>query len=135
MKSTILVLLLIGLASAADKPPAKKSAPSASKVRVITVPAGAVEVEPYTYRYTGPDGKKWLYRKTPFGIVRNLDLPSEKPLTDQSANVQASDAGDSVRFERSSPFGPVKWERKKNELTEMERAVWEREQARAAQKD
>jgi hypothetical protein len=135
MKSTILALLLIGLVSAADKPPEKKSAPAAAKERAITVPAGAVEVEPYTYRYTDPDGKKWLYRKTPFGVMRMEDKPvspedAKKAQDEKDRLIQSTSAvedGDSVRFTRQTPFGRSEWRRTKTQLNEVEQAVWNRE--------
>ena len=135
MKSTILALLVICLASAADKPPEKKSAPAAAKVRAITVPAGAVEVEPYTYRYTDPDGKKWLYRKTPFGVMRMEDKPvsaedAKKAQDEKDRLIQSTSAvedGDSVRFTRQTPFGRSEWRRTKTQLNEVEQAVWSRE--------
>jgi hypothetical protein len=122
---------------AAKKEPAKSAksskAPKATLPKPTQIPAGAVEYEPYKYRFTDKSGKKWIYNKTPFGVVRRPDLPAQAAASDQGGEVKAWDAGDSVRFERSSPFGPVKWERKKGELTDAERAVWDREQARAAQ--
>ncbi len=135
MKSTILALLLIGLVSAADKPAEKKSAPSPAKAREITVPAGAVEVEPYTYRYTDPDGKKWLYRKTPFGVMRMEDKPvsaeaAKKAQDEKDRLIQSTSAvedGDSVRFTRQTPFGRSEWRRTKTQLNEVEQAVWSRE--------
>lgn len=135
MKSTILALLLIGLVSAADKPAEKKSAPSPAKAREITVPAGAVEVEPYTYRYTDPDGKKWLYRKTPFGVMRMEDKPvsaedAKKAQDEKDRLIQSTTAvedGDSVRFARQTPFGRSEWRRTKTQLNEIEQAVWNRE--------
>jgi hypothetical protein len=39
--------------------------------------------------------------------------------------VKVTEEGDSLRFERPSPFGVRKWTRKKTELTEMEKAAWE----------
>lgn len=122
---------------AAKKAPAKAAktvaAPKAPVIKPMQVPAGAVEYEPYHYRFTDKSGKKWIYNKTPFGVVRHPDVPDVASASDQSSDVKASDAGDSVRFERSSPFGPVKWERKKSELTDSEKIAWDREQARSAQ--
>jgi hypothetical protein len=136
MKLTILVLLSMGLASAAladDKPSDKKPAPA--KAQQIAIPADAVEVEPYTYHYTDPAGKKWLYRKTPWGVTR-IEV---KPLSPEAAKkaqeekdrlIEATFAredGDFIRFDRDSPFGHMDWRRKKTELNEIEQAAWNRE--------
>jgi hypothetical protein len=121
----------------AKKAPAKSAKtaakPKATVPKPLEIPAGAVEYEPYNYRFTDKSGKTWIYSKTPFGVVRRPEITEQPVATDQSKEVKAWDAGDSVRFERSSPFGPVKWERKKTELTDTEKTIWEREQAQAAQ--
>jgi hypothetical protein len=35
-----------------------------------------------------------------------------------------TDLGDSVQFQRPTPFGPQKWTRKKSELTEDEKSAF-----------
>src|SRR5215468_9463914 len=71
------------------------------------------------------DGKKWIYRKTPFGAVWIEDKPQQlKP--EDYANIKATEHGDTIRFERPGPFGTYKWERKKTELNETEQAAWSR---------
>jgi len=144
MKLKICVLWMVCVAGviAAEKPAPKKAKPAPNKVQEVTIPAGAIEVEPYTYRYTDAQGKKWIYRKTPFGISRVEDKPVEDPKAvdpKKEENARLIDAttaveeGETVRFERPGPFGVTKWQRKKTELNEVERAVWDRElQKRAA---
>jgi hypothetical protein len=138
MKLTILALLMIGLASAAgaaDQPTKKKAAPAPAKIREITVPAGAVEIEPYTYRYTDPNGKSWLYRKTPFGVMRAEEKPvsaedAKKAQDEKDRLIESTSAvedGDSVRFARQTPFGRSEWRRTKTQLNEVEQAAWNRE--------
>lgn len=132
-----LSLMIIGTLAAADqKPAAKKDAPVKAKpAQEIKIPEGAVEIEPYTYRYTDAKGQKWLYRKTPFGVMRWEDKPEsvETAQRTQDENARLVDTttavedGDSIRFERATPFGPMKWQRKKTELNDVERAVWDRE--------
>jgi hypothetical protein len=143
MKLTILALLSMGLASAAwadDKQSDKKPAPA--KAQQIAIPADAVEVEPYTYRYTDPAGKNWLYRKTPFGVSRTEVKPAspeavKKVQEEKDRLIDATFAredGDSIHFDRDSPFGHMDWRRKKTELNEIEQAAWNRElRKRAAQ--
>jgi hypothetical protein len=135
---------------AADSKTAKAAKPAPSKASVrkapeITLPAEAVEIAPYTYRYTDNQGKKWIYRKTPFGVVRSEDRPVSaqdlQKTQDQTARLVESttavEVGDSVRFERVLPFGKTQWTRKKSELNEVERAAWNRqlEKRAAAEKN
>src|SRR5579863_4535733 len=141
MKPGILALMLMTVAAvAADKKTADKDtnptpATATAKVKEIVIPAGAVETEPYTYRYTDSQGKKWIYRKTPFGVSRIEDRPvtteaARRALQEKASLIELTRAvedGDSVRFERATPFGPMKWQRKKKELNEVESAVWNRD--------
>ncbi|PYT32379.1 MAG: hypothetical protein DMG57_01930 [Acidobacteria bacterium] len=133
----LLTLFISANLLGADSKTAKaaKHAPSKAaerKAPEITLPSEAVEIAPYTYRYTDNQGKKWIYRKTPFGVVRSEDRPVSaqdvQKAQDQTARLVESttavEDGDSVRFERVLPFGKTQWTRKKSELNEMERAVW-----------
>jgi hypothetical protein len=133
-------LLTMGWAAAliaADKPADKKGKTPATPAQAtqITIPAGAVEVEPYIYCYTDATGKKWIYRKTPFGVMRLEDKPlsadAAGKLQDERTRLiestTAIEEGDAIRFERAWPFGSTRWQRKKTELNDVERAVWNRE--------
>jgi hypothetical protein len=118
--------LLIAFASsvmflaAADGPP--------RVIRPIEIPKGAVESEPGTYRFTDAENHKWIYRKTPFGVARIPDEPAaaRAPAQSPAEFIQAFDAGDTVRFERPGPFGVYRWETRKSDLDETERAAWNR---------
>jgi hypothetical protein len=141
MKWWILSLVAV-TALAADKPAGKKTDSPAAAARakkeqpaLLVLPAGAVAVAPGTYRYTDPQGKKWLYRETPFGLARLEDKPEGKD-AEAAARKQeeavrdatsAVEEGDYVHFTRPGPFGTYSWRRKKSELDETEKAVWERE--------
>jgi hypothetical protein len=116
--------LALGATEPQDK---KKPAPAPAKlIKQLEIPAGAVEREPGTFFYTDQDGKKWIYRRTPFGVARYEDKPVDpnapKPV-DELANVKVIDQGDTVKFERPGPFGTYKWEKKKSELDEKEKAA------------
>lgn len=131
--------ILAATAAAADKPVAtnrrKIETPPPTKVQAITIPKDAVQIDSNTYRYTDPSGKKWIYSKTPFGISRAADKgvsaeeakKAQEDVAHQIESTKAVEDGDLIRFERPSPFGVSHWERKKGELNEMERAVWDRE--------
>jgi hypothetical protein len=107
----------------------KASAPKPASSQGTQIPKDAKEIEPYTYRHTDAQGKTWIYRKTPFGVVRFPEPPADqvKPEDEPPESMTAVEDGDSVRFARVTPFGKVQWTRKKSELTEMERKAWERQ--------
>jgi len=163
MKLSIALFFALVPMIAADPPAAKAAAPAktapakapapakAAAPAAVTIPAGAVETEPGTFRFTDGDGKKWIYRKTPFGVARAEDkggetpsagstgLASTTPKADVAANaankeqpVQVVEQGDTVHFERPGPFGIYKWDRKKDELSDAERGWLEQQRARSS---
>jgi hypothetical protein len=128
------------LLSASDPQAAKKTtAPAQAKqIKPLEIPKDAVEVEPGTYRYTDSDGKKWIYRKTPFGVARLEDKPADTesapPVAEPGAGIKVTQEGDVVHFERPGPFGPYKWQKKVSELDDTERAALDRSRAAAKAK-
>ena len=137
------LMILVATTTAADKAASnKKKAQRATpaKVQPVTIPPDAVQVDPNTYRYTDPAGKKWTYNRTPFGISRMEDKSGSaedatKAQEDKAHLIESTKAvedGDSIQFERASPFGTTRWKRNKAELNETERAVWERELGKRA---
>ena len=131
LKICFLAVLAIGLAQAEDRQAPKKVSakkkPAPAPAAEITIPAGATLVEPGTYTFTDPQGKKWIYRKTPFGIARAEDKPAEAVAAPAAGPTTiATEDGDIVRFERPGPFGPYRWTKKKSELDSDERAALER---------
>jgi len=105
--------------------------PAAKPAQKLAVPPGAVATAPSTWRFTDAQGNKWIYHTSPFGITRERE-GAARPVTPEFDNVKAVEDGDVIRFERPTPFGPLRWQTKKPELNEMERSVWNREQARRA---
>ena len=99
-----------------------------------TVPEGAKEVEPNLYRYTDAQGKTWMYRKTPFGISKWEDKPASPSKSEArtAPPVVITDLGDSVQFDRQTPFGNSRTVRKKTELTDDEKALIQQEEAKRA---
>ena len=143
MKLLIVFSLSVWMLAAKDgqakKDPPAEGAPAASAHTApkLEIPTGAVKAADGSYRYGDPQGKQWIYRKTPFGITRSEDKPADAlARTAESAKrfeaVKATEDGDTIRFERPGPFGIYKWQRKKTELDEMEQTVWDRERARTA---
>jgi hypothetical protein len=115
---------------------AAKVVPKAPKVtdasKPLPIPAEAVLGADGDYHYTDPQGKKWIYRKTPFGVTRMEDTPqlaAANAAAAGGAGIKATEDGDTVRFERQGPFGLWKWEKKKSELDETEKAALANSQA------
>jgi len=109
------------------KPPAAVTKP-ARKGIPLTVPPDAIEVSPGLYRWAGKDNKVWMYRKTPFGVSRWVDDHDDSKLRVVTQETRVTDLGDSVRFERPTPFGSQIWVRKKADMDETERLIFERQQ-------
>jgi hypothetical protein len=108
--------------SAADRKPAQPPKP-------LAVPAGAVEFERGAFRYTDGQGARWIYYTTPFGVTRVADEPVAPRPAQRFDDVTAVEDGDFIKFERPGPFGIFHWRQAKSQLNEMERAVWNRQQA------
>ena len=123
------------------------------------VPAGAVSIEGHSWRWVDKAGKAWLYRATPFGMMRNEE--PKQPTATRPAGVMKTEApmgavgptglkmaddrpdavldlmsvkeeGDALRFSRPGPFGAYSWLKKKTQLDKDETIVWERAQAKSA---
>ena len=136
MRVLVLTVMATGMCLAAvkAKDAAKKhDAGKPAKSQALTLPKEAVRVEQFAYRYKDPEGKVWIYRETPFGLVR-LEEKEEAPADAKAAKpmeteVEAVADGDQIRFERPGPFGKWKWTRKKTDtLSVEERDAWERAQ-------
>jgi len=134
MKALIAILILsaVTFAAPADtkkkstKTAAKTAAPKTNVVQPTVIPKDATPNSDGSYSYTDKDGKKWVYNKTPFGISKMQDMGSAGAVgaaAPKAQYVKAFDNGDTVRFERQTPFGTTKWEKKKSELTDEERTV------------
>ena len=140
MKILIVVLCAVATgfvagAQSAKKPSAKKPE-AARQIQSLEIPANAVKAADGSYHYTDPKGKKWIYYKTVFGVSRTEDKPAaEMPKVDDTVNITAREDGDTIHFERPTPFGAHKWERKKSDLDATEKAVWERERAKSGRQE
>jgi len=129
MKQTLVLFLILGAVAAApaqkvaDKKtaPAKKAVPQ--KSNAMTVPSDAVLVEPGRWKHTDAKGKIWMYRESPFGIVR-YEPEAVSVVAAADTGMTVVEEGDSVRFTKPSPFGPRTWTRKKAELEGDELLTW-----------
>jgi hypothetical protein len=117
----------------AAPPKQTKKAPA-----VTAIPKDAVQTTPGFYRWTDKDGKVWTYRRTPFGVSRwpadSVDMGQDAADKQSAAGgrTTAVEAGDSIRFEQATPFGKRTWVRKKTELNESERKIWDLQQKNSA---
>jgi len=130
-KTIAMLCMAAALLAAQDK---KTDTPAASKdpAALPAVPAGAKEVGPNLYRYTDAQGKTWMYRKTPFGVGKWEDKPSEQPTVSDSVPTKVTDLGDSYQFQRPTPFGMQKWTVKKADLNDFEKSLVEKNAPGAA---
>ncbi len=140
MRIWIGLILCAAALCAAEKPAAGKTSTKAAKRQAagtrkpaaLTLPPGAVEAGPDTWHHTDRQGRKWVYRKTPWGLTRleeKQGAANKEGGSTQAAVIRAFDDGEHVRFERPGPFGVYRWRRSKSELNDEERRAWERAQA------
>jgi len=125
MKSTLVIAILLTAATCAPAEDKKKDATTAATPAPAIPKDATLNPDGRTYSYTDKQGKKWNYIRTPFGITRvaATDKPAAAP--PDTGGIKVIDKGDTVRFERPSPFGPIGWEKKKSELTENERRIFD----------
>lgn len=156
MKKTLFVLLLpVALLCGAERKPAQQqttqtspatnvsaqqtaarnAAKQATGDNQLKLPPDAKKIEPFAWSWTDTNGKKWIYRKTPFGLVRSEDKPEAQPTAESKIPVTFTDQGDSIRFDRKSPFGVTTWTKKKTDLNEEEKKIVEGGQPQAAPGD
>ncbi len=131
MKTLALFALISAVFVTAQTKKETKAAPARTQPADVVIPAGAVEGADGNFHYTDKQGKKWLYRKTPFGVAKSEDKPAAASAQQQQPQEDtltvATDAGESVHFEKPSPFGTVKWDKKKTELDANEQSIWNRQ--------
>lgn len=146
MRALLLFCLAVPLVLGADKPGArrepankkradrgavaqKREAPAPAPAAPVVIPKDAVEVGPNLWKWTDPQGKGVFFRKTPFGVSRYDESAVEaaNAAFKLPEGMKAVDAGDEVRFERPTPFGVSTWKKKKADMDDVERLVWERD--------
>jgi len=133
MKTIAALLALLALplfAADTKKAPAKKTV-TAKAAEPLTIPKDAVQNANGSYSYTDKSGKRWVFNNTPFGISRIEDVGPAVEKEPIKEAVTGIESGDSVKFTRKTPFGDMKWEKKKTELNDEERAVLAKQQAAA----
>jgi hypothetical protein len=133
LHGTVLLFVTLTLV-AAEKPPAKAPAKAATvkPSRPRGLPADARQVEPLIWEVRHADGTTTRYRETPWGLMelhgghegvtaRRASDPNPLGMKPSTGAIRVIPQGDSYRFQRDTPFGPIHWTRKKTELNEYER--------------
>jgi len=130
MKKFVMLLAIASVSFAADKKTTKKPK-AAPPPQAITIPKDAVpNADGSSYTYTDKQGKKWIYAKTPFGIMKSAASDTTISNTETvGPSTKVIDKGDSVRFEKPGPFGTIAYEKKKTELNESERQAVDAQKA------
>jgi hypothetical protein len=104
-----------------------RSAAAAQAAGPVVIPKDAVAAPNGSFVWTDKAGKKWAFWNTPFGVLKNPAVdpapPSAAETTDTLTRVV--DKGDTVRFERTTPFGVSGYEKQKSELNADERRLYE----------
>lgn len=117
------------------KKPVEAKKPAPPTIQPLTLPKDAVAKPEGGYAYTDKAGKKWIYHETPFGVSRIPDVgepaPAVSVATPKEQLVKATDNGETVKFQRQTPFGVTNWEKKKSDLTDEERQILEAQQAKS----
>lgn len=120
--------------------------PPQPRQKPMQIPADAKEIRPGIWRWVDKSDQPWIYWNTPFGVARSPEKPGAEikpaePVAPGQAGATApagavevdgvtmTEEGDSIRFERRTPFGASRLVKKKSELTADERRLWERAQA------
>lgn len=91
------------------------------------IPANAVRIDASHFRAKDDKGVMWDYTKTPFGVVKYRDDGEQKAASAPDVsnsdvhNWKVKDLGDSVRFEKATPFGASVWTKKKSDLNDEEK--------------
>jgi len=117
----------------ADKGYARSTAAAVQAARVVVIPKDAVAGPDGSFLWTDKAGKQWAFWNTPFGVVKN---PVADPATPSAAAATTDtltkvvDNGDTVRFERTTPFGVSGYEKQKSALNDEERRLYEASKAK-----
>lgn len=116
-----------------DRPSVKDVPPSKPP---SGIPADSKYVEVGTWRHVDAQGKAWLYKKTPFGVMKNpegaqeaRDKRAAEVAPDPTVLIKVQEEDDTLKFSRPGPFGVYTWKKKKTDLSADEKKVWERTQA------
>lgn len=127
MKHFLWILVLAcGLLQAAPAQQARKQeGKPKAKPAALTVPAGAEKVGEGVWRAKDGQGRTWIYKKTPFGLIR-MEEQAAQAAPEQAAAVRVVEMrGEEAVFERQTPFGRRTWSKRPGDMDEEERRAME----------
>lgn len=137
MKTIILMLTLASAALWAQSNGTAKKAAAPLELPAAAKPAGTNQ-----WTYTDEKGQDWIYKRTPFGLTR-VPKPGS-PLAQAQGQgalpsrlhegISVREEGDTIHFARVGPFGPMKWSKKRDELSEAEQKALENSRREGAAK-
>lgn len=116
--------------------PGKPQSKPAARSQAAELPAGAEKIRDGIWKARDKEGKTWFYSRTPFGYSRSAEDPQaakEAPPGEQLVRVTGME-GETVRFERPTPFGGSRWTKMASDLTDEERAALDQYKTRQAAK-
>ena len=95
--------------------------------KVETMPKDVVEVRPDVFRRVDENGKAWIYRRMVIGLYRSPETENMRQLlANPPDKVQVRKLPDgTLEFVKMTPFGPGRYTRKMEDLTEEEQSLWE----------
>lgn len=136
---TLLIATGLVFAAAGQSTSTDTTKPAPKKVTKVpdspTIPKDATPLPDGSFRYVDKDGKKWIYRNTPFGVSKAEERPPLPVAKIEDDPTKSEDLGDSVRFTRPTPFGPKVWTSKKADLDSYEKTIFDRDRQKNAPAD
>lgn len=134
------LLSALGLGAAPQSASRSKQATSAApkeaakaKPANLSVPPDAERLGEGLWRAKDREGKVWLYKRTPFGIVRYEDGGAKDEPEPQQPEIRVVKAGaNEIVFERRTPFGARTWTKSAADLDGAEKRALEQWQKSAA---
>lgn len=126
MKHFLWILVLVcGFSAAAPAEQGKqKAGKPKGKAEALTLPAGAEKIEEGVWRAKDAQGRTWIYKKTPFGLIR-MEEQAAAPQAAAAAVRVVEARGEEAVFERQTPFGRRTWSKRLGDLDEEERRALE----------
>ena len=116
-----------------SSPAVPESRPDGAE-RVKEIPKDAVEVRADLFRWVDENGKAWIYRRTVFGFLRSAETENMRQLLanpPDKQNVRELPDG-TLEFTKMTPFGVGRFTRKKDELSEEEKKLWDKAKSEKA---
>jgi hypothetical protein len=107
--------------------PAPNTPPDGAE-KVDKMPPDVVEVRTDIFRRVDENGKAWIYRRMPFGIFKSAESENMRQLlADPPDKQMVKELEDgTLEFSKLTPWGVGRYTRKKEEMTDEEKVIWEK---------